>query len=132
LIGVDTNVLLRLFVADHPGQHKAAKAFFAERSETSPAFVCTIVLLEFIWSLRRTYGYTESRIHDLMSGLLAAKDIEMEQKPVLEQALQLAEKTGAGLADTLIVLINRASNCTSTVTFDKAAARQLDGMELLS
>ena len=35
MIGVDTNILLRLYVADHPAQHEAAAALGISRSYVS-------------------------------------------------------------------------------------------------
>lgn len=132
MIGVDTNVLLRLYVNDDERQHEAARNWFAQRTPSDPAHICLIVLLEFIWSLRRTYGYPQSAIDDLLSALLASHDIVIEQAEVVAEALEHARSGRGSLQDMVIALTNRASGCVATVTFDKVAARKIPAMELLA
>ena len=132
MIGVDTNVLLRLFVADDETQHRAAVKFFAGRSETEPTYICLVVFLEFVWSLGHTYRYSQETVSDFVARLLDARDILFEREEVILTALQRATASGVGLADAVIALNNAADGCSATMTFDKAAARKLPNMELLS
>jgi predicted nucleic-acid-binding protein len=132
MIGVDTNVLLRFHVADDAAQHATAASFFADRSERSPAYISLVVLVEFVWSLRRTYGYSWHDIHTLLGALTMARDIRLERQDVVADALSIAIETNSGLVDNIVVLANRADGCASTMTFDKAAARRIPSMELLS
>jgi predicted nucleic-acid-binding protein len=132
MIGVDANVLLRFHVADNTAQHAAAAAFFADRSERSPAYISLVVLVEFVWSLRRTYGYGWDDIHALLGALTTARDICFERQDVVVDALSIAIEANSGLVDNIVALANRADGCTSTVTFDKAAVRGIPSLELLS
>lgn len=132
MIGVDTNVLLRLYVADDAPQHKAAVAFFLGRTASDPAYVRLVVFVEFVWSLRRTYGYSNADVVALVSQLLQTTDIHLERGDVVARALMEAERCRAGLVDTLVALANLADGCSATVTFDKTAARRIPSMELLS
>jgi len=132
MIGVDTNVLLRLYVGDDPVQHRAAVSFFQARTETSPAFVRLVVFVEFVWSPRKTYGYSNKDVMNLVSRLLSVNDIRLEYRDVVADAIVAAENLRVGLADALIALANVADGCSATVTFDKVAARRIPSMELLS
>jgi predicted nucleic-acid-binding protein len=132
MIGVDTNVLLRFYVRDDAAQHAAAAAFFENCSERRPAFVSLVVLVEFVWSLRRTYGYDWDDIYALLGALTTARDVRLERQDVVTDALTRAVETNSGLVDNVVALANGADGCTSTVTFDKAAARRIPAMELLS
>lgn len=132
MIGVDTNVLLRLFVADDELQHRASVAFFQNRSEAEPAYICLVVFLEFIWSLGRTYRYPQEIIYDFAARLLAARDILVEHQDMVASAIEQAAERRVGLADAVIAAKNAADGCELTVTFDRAAARRLPRMELLS
>ncbi|MBN9077593.1 MAG: hypothetical protein BGN87_11075 [Rhizobiales bacterium 65-79] len=132
MIGVDTNILLRFYVADDSAQHAAAAAFFAARSERSPAYISLVVLVEFVWSLRRTYGYGWDGIHALLGALTTARDIRLERQDIVTDALSLAIEANSGLVDNIVALANKADGCTSTMTFDKAAVRHIPSMELLS
>ena len=63
MIGIDTNVLLRLLVRDHDGQVRAAERFIATHcSKADPGFVSRIVIAEIAWALKRFYGYERPEI----------------------------------------------------------------------
>jgi predicted nucleic-acid-binding protein len=132
MIGVDTNVLLRLYVADDLAQHRAAVSFFRARSDADPAFIRLIVFVEFVWSLRKTYGYSNKIIMGFVTLLLDARDILLEREDVIAGAVVEVERQRVGLVDALIALANKADGCSTTVTFDKIAARRIAAMELLS
>jgi len=132
MIGVDTNILLRLYVADHPAQHEAAAAFFSSRTEQEPAYIRLIVLVEFVWSLRRTYGYLKEDIAMLVSRMIEAADIRLERSEVVTNALKSSEGSAVGFVDALVALANLADGCSTTVTFDRTAARRVPSMELLA
>lgn len=132
MIGVDTNVLLRLYVRDDLAQHRAAVMFFQARTDADPAFVHLIVFVEFVWSLRRTYGYSNKDVMDLASRLLSVNDIRLEHRDVVADAILAVENLSVGLVDALIALANVAHGCSATVTFDKIAARRIPAMELLA
>jgi predicted nucleic-acid-binding protein len=131
VIGVDTNVLARLFVADSPWQHRIAKAFFAQRTSDDPVFVSTLVVAELAWLLNKTFDYKKSDIIAVLNAVLASPDFVLERRDILEVALEIAESSRAGVADAIIAGVAAAEGARSTVTFDKGAARDIPGMELL-
>jgi predicted nucleic-acid-binding protein len=132
MIGVDTNILLRLYVADHPTQHKAAASFFSSRTEDEPAYIRLIVLVEFVWALRRTYGYSKDDIATLVARMVDAADIRLERAEIVTNALKASDGSAIGFVDAVIALANLADGCSITMTFDKTAARRIPGMELLA
>jgi predicted nucleic-acid-binding protein len=59
MIGLDTNVVLRLMVQDDPAQlRRARRAVAAQCSEEEPGLINRIVLVEVIWVLSRGYKYS--------------------------------------------------------------------------
>lgn len=57
MIAVDTNVLVRLFVADEPAQAaKAQKLFDAAADREIAVWVSDTVLVELVWTLGRAYA----------------------------------------------------------------------------
>ncbi len=118
-------------MADDPAQYKLAHDFFENRSRDDPAYVCLIVLVEFIWSLRRTYRYPENQVTEAVRRLATASDVVIEKRAVVERALA-STGNGLGLADLLIAFGNIAEGCGRTMTFDKEAAKTVPGMELLA
>jgi predicted nucleic-acid-binding protein len=131
MIGVDTNVLLRLFVNDNEAQHRAAKAFFAQRSAGDPAFVSSIVLAELIWALSKRYGYPRERITGLVDGIASSTDFVVEQSEIVGRAVEHCRGTNSNLTDVLVSLLASVRGCERTMTFDRDAAKLVPGMELL-
>lgn len=131
MIGVDTNVLARLFVADDPRQHAAAKAFFAGRSSEDPVFVSTIVVAELAWLLNKTFDYGKADIIALLDAVLGSPDFVLERRDVVQTALELAGSSKVGVADAIIAGVAADEGARVTMTFDIGAARNIPGMELL-
>jgi predicted nucleic-acid-binding protein len=132
VIALDTNVLLRLLLRDDAVQTGAAEKSFAESvTVDDPAVINAVVLSESVWALRRVYRLPKERVIAILNGLLAQEDIEIVPHAPAQRALAAWAKGSAEFADYLIAEINRAIGCTTTYTFDRAAARA-DGFTLLN
>ena len=129
MIGLDTNVVVRYMVKDDPDQSTAASALMEELTETDPGYLSLVTVVELYWVLRRAYKVSVSRCAELLEGLLAARELRVDQDAVVRAALT-ASRDGLDFADAVIAELGRAAGCETTVTFDHRAAR--DGaMELL-
>jgi predicted nucleic-acid-binding protein len=49
--------------------------------------------------------------------------VQVAQRDQVAAALQSFETGGAGFTDHLIAALNRSAGCSTTLTFDKSAAR---------
>lgn len=131
MIGIDTNVLLRLLVRDDDAQLRAAERFIATHcSPDSPGFVSLVVVVETAWALRRLYLYDRSQIAAALRSLLEVAELEIESAAEVRSAVADFTTSAAGLVDCLVARTNIAAGCDSTVTFDRKAAK-LTGFELL-
>lgn len=130
MIGVDTNVLVRLLTADDAGQHATALRFFQGRTVDDPAFVSAVTLAETIWLLRFRYQLPCADVLDAISSLLDTDDFVVEGR----EMLSLARDTGKPelFSDFLVAHLCQRAGGSATVTFDRRAARKVPGMELLS
>jgi predicted nucleic-acid-binding protein len=132
MIGVDTNVLARLFVDDDERQSRSARSFFQLRTADDPAFVSLVVVAELIWLLDRTYHYPKAAIVRALAGLLGSPDFVVERRSLVESAVAIAGSSKrAGIADAMISLLAAGVGCGATMTFDHDAAKAVPGMELL-
>jgi predicted nucleic-acid-binding protein len=131
LIGVDTNVLVRLFVVDDPGQSQTAGRFFASRSGADPVFVSLIVVAELVWLLDDTYDFALTAIVRVLEDLLSSPDFVLEYPEFIAQAVALAKQRKIDIADHLIAQVALTNGSRSIVTFDTNAAKRIPGMELL-
>jgi len=131
LIGVDTNVLLRLFIVDDPRQNALAARFFGERSEDDPAYISVVVLAELMWVLEKKFKFARTDSLRVVGGLLDALDVMVEQRELVEWAFAHATHSKIDFSDVLIAEANRQAGAAHTATFDREAARRVPGMELL-
>jgi len=132
VIGVDTNVLLRLIVDDHDEQCSTARAFFAGRTARDPAFVSSTVLAELIWLLRRRFCYSNDDILRALRAMASADELRFEHGDMLRSFLQEDRRTPSDIADALTGWACGAARCEKVVTFDRRSARLIPIMELLS
>jgi predicted nucleic-acid-binding protein len=131
VIGVDTNVLVRLFVDDGSPERQRALGFFAGRGAAEPIFVTIVTLVEFVWLLSSRYEYARSQALDAVEELTRNAGFLLEHESVVVELLQRCRASGSGLTDELVVALAVGAGCQSTVTFDRDAAKRIPGMELL-
>lgn len=128
MIAIDSNILVRLLVADDPAEHAAARQFFSRRlSAALPGFVSLIVLVEVYWTLTSAYKLSADAVCEALLGVLESEQVVVERPAIARAALARAS---IGVADWIIHLVGQDMGCTSTVTFDRRFARQ-PGIELL-
>ena len=132
MIGLDTNILLRLFLSDDPIQSEKVATLFARLPEIGPGYINCITLMEFAWFLRKRVKLTRSQVAEGISDLLDAEDIVLEDEHVIEETLGAMATGSAEFTDIFIALRNRNSGCDRTLTFDGQAAKNIPGMELLA
>ena len=132
MIGLDTNILVRYLTYDDPRQAKAVLKLFekAER-EKSILFVSACVLLELIWVLG-SMGYSRVEILSAIRALPGLSCLRFESQEALPSFYEEAGQSNkANLSDCLIGVMGKAKKCEYTLTFDKKAAKGLDGFRLL-
>lgn len=131
MIGIDTNVLLRLIVGDEPKQAVAARNFIRDNcSPDEPGYVCQIVLVELVWTLAKAYGFTREHIASAIEQILETAQLDVESSTDVAAAVKDYLAGAADFADCLLVRMNTDAGCERTVTFDRKAAK-LAGFKLL-
>jgi predicted nucleic-acid-binding protein len=132
VIGVDTNVIVRLLVVDDEKQTAAAERYLkAHCSSDEPALLSDIVLVECAWVLGDLYEYSRTQIGDAIDGLLATAQLRAANASAVGAALQRFRASSADFADCLLGVNNVGSGCEYTATFDRKASK-LPEFELLS
>lgn len=102
---LDSNVLLRYFLADNPVvfEECAALLHAAEQGRITP-IVSAIVLLEFEYVLRSVYTIPLPAIIEDIGTLLAVRGIVLIDKTNYRKAFALRKKTGVKMSDCLIAM----------------------------
>jgi predicted nucleic-acid-binding protein len=130
--GLDTNVVLRLVLDDHPAQHNAALTFGAGLGREYNAFMPLIALLELDWALRAQYGFQKKDVTATVERLLRTRGLSVENHTLVLKALGLVTTHNVDFADALIACRSQEEGCDAIKTFNQKAAKRIPGMELLS
>ena len=131
MTGIDTNVLVRYFVADDPRQFAKARHLLEEQlSPENRGFISSVVLAETVWVLSRTYDVERKEIVEIVEGLLGARNLMLEHKNSVYFALVQYREGSLDFGDALLCEIATGAGCRTTVTFDKRASRH-SGFTLL-
>jgi predicted nucleic-acid-binding protein len=124
MIGIDTNILLRLLLRDSDAQFRAAEKFVATHcSSDEPGYVSRIVIVEIVWALKGFYGFERSQIAAVIRALLNVAELEVESADDVHAAVTDYETSAAGFADCLLARTNVSAGCQHTVTFDRKAGK---------
>jgi predicted nucleic-acid-binding protein len=131
MIAVDTNVLVRLIVADDAKQAALARHLIEEAiSDGTTCYVSTPVVCELEWVLVSCYRVPRTEIAAVIKRLLDSAVFAFEDRKALLQALAAYQQSRAGFADHLIGAKAQAFGATTTWTFDRAL-RNCAGFSIL-
>jgi predicted nucleic-acid-binding protein len=123
MIGLDTNVVVRILTGDEQAQTRRAVEFIARKfAENDPAFISLVALVETIWVLESVYKLGRIEIAGALEELLSAREIVVEQSNAVRVALRGQKNRSTDLTDALIGIANRAQGCSVTATLDRKAA----------
>lgn len=128
--GLDTNVLLRLLLADDPRQAARAREWLRAQPHAEKFLINRIVLCELVWTLRRGYRFDREQIAEVIDRLLKSDAVVIEEYDSVAFALYLYRTSSADFSDCLLGVTNGFLGCTRTATFDRRAA-ELDELELI-
>lgn len=124
MIGLDTNVLLRLLVQDDAAQAKQAEDFIGTAcSSEDPAFINRVVLCELVWVLETGYRYPRARIVATLENILRTRQFAIEDAQEAWSSVT-AYRAGGDFTDAFIAAVNLRRGCRHTATFDRKASRQ--------
>jgi predicted nucleic-acid-binding protein len=121
MIGLDTNVLLRLFVDDDPRQSERARRFVDAAGADEPCVINPVVLAEFAWTLARNFKKKRHEVARLVEGVLSMDDLEVPFRHAAQSALAAYRSGKADFPDYFLASINAELGCASTATFDRDA-----------
>src|SRR5437868_8334981 len=112
VIAIDTNVLVRVAVADNTAQTQRVGKLFAEND----IWVSKTVLLEAEWVLRGTYRLTAPAILRALRTVTAFTNVHVEDPVAVDAALALF---AGGLEFADAMHLASSSQCDQLASFDK-------------
>lgn len=131
MIGIDTNILLRLWLNDDPAQSKRIDQLLADHGGLPGSLLVTdVVLVEAVWTLRSAFEQDKPAQLMAVRSLLEETAFAFEDREAVAAALTLFESGSCGFADCLVVAKHARHGCDFTATFDRGM-RKLPGVKLL-
>lgn len=116
MIAVDTNVVIRFLVDDHPAEGKIACRVF----ESHRVHLVESVLLESEWVLRAVYDFSREEISRAFRALLRLPNVTVDDRTVVFQVMDWFDE-GFDFADALHAV---RSGGLELKTFDKKFIRK--------
>lgn len=127
MIGIDTNVLVRYLAQDDPVQSPRATRIIEQLlTEDRLGFISLVTIAETAWVLDKIYDMSDLEIAGAIERILQADTLQVQNEQEVFKAM-IALKTGvASFSDALIGAVGSWAGCSSTLTFDRKAARLKD------
>lgn len=127
VVAADTNVLVRLLVADDLAQQQAVLARFrAALEDGGRVLVVSVTLAELTWVLRAVYGYDRARIASAVEAILRTPPLEVVDADAAVAALARYRRGPADFSDYLTLELSHAAGAETLLTFDRKLAKLAD------
>lgn len=131
MIGIDTNILLRLWFNDDPAQSKRIDRLLAEHGGLPGSLLVTdVVLVEAVWTLKSAFDQDKHAQLIAVRSLIEETAFAFEDREAVVAALTLFESGTCGFADCLVVAKHVRQGCDFTASFDRGM-RKLPGVKVL-
>lgn len=132
MIGIDTNIPLRLWLGDDPAQNRRIDALLAGHGGTRGSLLVTdVVLAEAVWTQLKS-AFDQDKTARLLAdrSLSEATAFAFGDREAVAAALGLFEADSCGFADCLVIARHARQGCDFTPTFVRGL-RKLPGVKAL-
>ena len=103
---IDTNVILRYLLADHPEQFEKVRVFMEEvKTGTRRVLIPESVLAECVYVLLKVYEVSREEIAEKLIGILRYRGVVNSDREVLIQALTLFGSKSVDIVDAIVSAI---------------------------
>ena len=125
MIGIDTNILLRFALEDDHRQSASAIAFLRDGGRLkSPAMICPVTLVEFVWTMMRREGFSKARMLDILDTFTDSERVVYSDDDLMRSCIEDWRRGEADLPDYLIAALNLQAGVKTTMTFDETASSE--------
>ncbi|MDO8673537.1 MAG: PIN domain-containing protein [Dehalococcoidia bacterium] len=121
---LDTNIILRHVLGDHPDHSPRATAYLArvEQGEIE-VYTSDTVIFEVVFTLQRQYQQPRAEIRQAILPLIELPGIILPGKRRYRQVFDLYVELNLSFADTYHAVLMRHLNIDEIVTFDRGFDR---------
>jgi predicted nucleic-acid-binding protein len=127
VIGLDTNILVRYITLDDPVQApRAAQIIERQCTRDEPGFASLVTVVELAWVLENFYEFSNEQIAAAIERILQIATLSVQNEREIYIAMVALKTNTASFDDALLGALGRWAGCSSTLTFDRKAARLKD------
>ena len=120
MIFVDTNYFLRFLLKDNTVQAQKVKELFEQAAKGKKELTTSvIVFFEIYWVLSSFYETKKYQILRVLQGLLEMSFVTFDQHHILQEAVNLFQKTSLDLEDAYNIAYASFYEAKEFGTFDK-------------
>ena len=131
MIGIDANILLRLWLNNDPAQNERIDALLAAHGGLPGSLLVTdVVLAEAVWTLKSAFDQDQQAQLVAIRRLMKETAFAFEDHEAVAAALTLFEAGSCGFADCLVIAEHTRQGCNFTATLDRRM-RKLPGLKVL-
>jgi predicted nucleic-acid-binding protein len=121
---------LRYLAQDDAIQSAQATQIIERRlTEARPGFISLVTMAETAWVLERVYGLSRYELALAVERILQVETLFVQNEREVFMAVAILSAGTGSFADALIGAMGEWAGCSTTLTFDKKAAR-LKGFQL--
>jgi predicted nucleic acid-binding protein len=121
---LDTNVLIRHLVNDHPDHSPRSSRLIARiQSGEVRAIAPPTVFFETNYILRDKYGLTRAEVIDILGPLVSWRSLEIADRRSLVRAFELYGEHNISFADAYHVALAEREEPPQLMSFDRALSR---------
>jgi predicted nucleic acid-binding protein len=122
---LDTNVLLRHFLDDHPDHSPRATALIGSIEQGQRAVrISDTVIFETVFLLHKRYGVPRHIVRDLLREFLHLPGVALPGKRMMDEVFDLfVDQPGLSFADSYHLILTRQLGIGTIIAFDQAMGR---------
>lgn len=124
MIGVDTNILIRVVLDDHLQESSIAKKLLDKLVKKKNLFISSYTILEMIWVLK-TKGYSREEIYEAALDLLDSPGVMIGNREIITSALEKYIKGKANFGDYMILSEGEYYDTPKLASFDKVLCKEV-------
>jgi len=125
---LDTNIVLRFLLKDHPDFFKAALNLFTEAENGRiDLHLHPIILAEVVWTLQGYFGYSKGEIAKTLSEMIESVGLMVEDKGVVKKALHDYAEKNVDYLDAYIAAFALIKGPPTIFTLDRKHFSRLEG-----
>ena len=132
MIGIDTNIIVRLLLRDDEAMFQRAAALIGRTSPDDPLVVNVVVVAESLWVLEKKAGVDRATARSTLAAFLESEELRVLDTNPFRNWAETLSGGHRDYSDLVISQINLEAGCDFTYTLDAPAARAVPGMKLLA